>query len=149
MNNKTATIEDAIQIAAEAHKGQTDKAGAPYILHPLRMMMRLKSEAEMMTAILHDVVEDSDDWTIERLRERGFSDEVLEAVECVTNHEGESYEAFIERAGKKPIARQVKIADLEDNMDVRRIKNVTAKDTERLAKYRRAWQTLTDEQDKV
>ncbi len=65
MINKMATLEDAIQIAAEAHKGQPDKAGAPYILHPLRMMMRLKTEAEMITAILHDVVEDTD-WTIEK-----------------------------------------------------------------------------------
>ncbi len=65
MNNKIATLEDAIQIAAQAHKGQSDKAGAPYILHPLRMMMRLKTEAEMITAILHDVVEDTD-WTIEK-----------------------------------------------------------------------------------
>ena len=63
-----ATLEDAIQIAAEGHKGQKDKAGASYILHPLRMMMRLKTEAEMITAILHDVVEDTD-WTIEKLRE--------------------------------------------------------------------------------
>ena len=59
MNSKIAALEDAIVIAVEAHKGQTDKAGAPYILHPLRMMMRLKSEAEMVTAILHDVIEDS------------------------------------------------------------------------------------------
>lgn len=69
------TLEDAIQIAAEAHKGQPDKAGAPYILHPLRMMMRMKSESEMITAILHDVVEDTD-WTIEKLRKKGFSEEV-------------------------------------------------------------------------
>ena len=77
--NKTAILEDAIAIAAEAHRGQTDKAGAPYILHPLRMMIRMKTEAEMITAILHDVVEDSS-WTIERLREIGFSKEVLVAV---------------------------------------------------------------------
>lgn len=121
--NKTATIEDAILIAAEAHKGEKDKAGAAYILHPLRMMMKMNTEAEMMTAILHDVVEDSD-WTIEDLREKGFPEEVLEAVERVTNREGESYEQFIERAGKNPIARQVKIADLEDNMNIKRIGEV-------------------------
>ncbi len=136
-----ATLEDAIQIAAEAHNGQKDKAGAAYILHPLRMMMRMKTEAEMITAILHDVVEDTD-WTIEKLRERGFSEEVLEAVECVTNRKGESYEQFIERAGKNPIARQVKIADLEDNMNIQRIGEISPKDLERLGKYHKSWSVL-------
>lgn len=146
MNNKKATLEDAIAIAAQAHKGVTDKAGAVYILHPLRIMMQMKTESEMMTAILHDVVEDSA-WTIEKLREQGFSEEVLEAIECVTNREGESYEEFIERAGTNPIARQVKIADLEDNMDVKRLKTLTDKDTARLAKYLRSW-ILLNSKDK-
>jgi (p)ppGpp synthase/HD superfamily hydrolase len=142
MNNKTATLEDAIAIAAEAHKGQMDKAGAPYILHPLRMMMQMNTEAEMITAILHDVVEDSS-WTIERLRDEGFSEEVLEAVECVTNRSGESYEQFIERAGKNPIARQVKIVDLKDNMNIQRIGEIKPKDLKRLAKYHKSWSFLT------
>ena len=140
--NKTAILEDAIAIAAEAHRGQTDKAGAPYILHPLRMMIRMKTEAEMITAILHDVVEDSS-WTIERLREKGFSKEVLVAVECVTNRSGENYEQFIERAGKNLIARRVKIADLEDNMNILRIGEIKPKDLERLEKYHKSWCILT------
>lgn len=140
--NKTAILEDAIAIAAEAHRGQTDKAGAPYILHPLRMMIRMKTEAEMITAILHDVVEDSS-WTIERLREKGFSKEVLVAVECVTNRSGENYEQFIERAGKNLIARWVKIADLEDNMNILRIGEIKPKDLERLEKYHKSWCILT------
>ncbi len=140
--NERATIEDSIAIAAEAHKGVKDKAGAAYILHPLRMMMRLKTEAEMITAILHDVVEDTG-WTIEKLRAQGFSEEVLEAVDCVTNKEGESYEKFIERAGRNPIARRVKIADLEDNMNIQRIGELKPKDLERLEKYHRSWRILT------
>ena len=140
--SKIATIEDAIQIAAQAHKGQTDKAGAVYILHPLRLMMRMKTESEMMTAILHDVVEDSD-WTIDKLKEKGFSEEVLEAVECVTNRENESYEQFIKRASKNPIARRVKIADLEDNMNIQRIEKIKPKDLERLQKYHKSWYFLT------
>ncbi len=68
---------------------------------------------------------------------------MLEAVECVTNREGESYEQFIERAGKNPIARQVKIADLEDNMNIRRIAQIQPKDLERLEKYRKSWSLLT------
>lgn len=148
--NKPATLEDAIAIATEAHKGQTDKAGATYILHPLRLMMKMKTETEMITAILHDVVEDCD-WTIEKIREQGFSEEVLEALECVTNREGESYEDFIERAGQNPIARQVKIADLEDNMDIKRLAILTDKDTTRISKYLRAWTSLarkTNDSDK-
>ena len=137
-----ATVEDAVSIAAQAHKGQRDKAGAPYLLHPLRMMMRMSTEAAMMAAVLHDVVEDTD-WTLERLREAGFSDEVLEAVDCLTHREGESYQEFVERVRVNPIARQVKIADLEDNMNIRRISQLGAKDLERLEKYHRAWCVLT------
>ena len=141
--NKTATLEDAISIAALAHKGQTDKAGAAYILHPLRMMMQMKSEGAMMVAVLHDVVEDSDDWTFEKLREQGFSEEVLTALDCVTKRAGESYEQFIERAQTNPIAREVKIADLEDNMNIRRIGELRPKDLERLEKYHKSWLLLT------
>ena len=93
---EAATLEDAISIAAEAHRGQRDKAGAPYLLHPLRLMLRMDSEAAMMAAVLHDVVEDSD-WTLERLRERGFSEEVVGAVACLTHRDGESYEDFVVR----------------------------------------------------
>ena len=139
---KTATIEDAISIAAQAHKGQKDKAGAPYMLHPLRMMLRMNSEAAMMAAVLHDVVEDSA-WTLERLRGEGFPDEVLEAVDCLTHRDGESYQEFVERVQTNPISRQVKIADLEDNMNIRRINQIGAKDLERLEKYHKAWCVLT------
>jgi (p)ppGpp synthase/HD superfamily hydrolase len=139
---KIATLEDAVSIAALAHRGQKDKAGAPYLLHPLRMMLRMKSEAAMMAAVLHDVVEDTD-WTLERLREQGFPEEVLEAVECLTHNEGESYDEFIERARKNHISQEVKIADLEDNMNIQRINEMSAKDLERLGKYHRAWCVLT------
>jgi (p)ppGpp synthase/HD superfamily hydrolase len=143
MTNK-ATVEDAVSIAARAHRGQTDKAGAPYLLHPLRLMLRMETEAAMMAAVLHDVVEDTE-WTLERLREAGFSDEVLEAVDCLTHREGESYQQFVERVRTNPIARQVKIADLEDNMNVRRIDQLGPRDLERLEKYHRAWRVLTGE----
>lgn len=102
----------------------------------------MDSEAAMMAAILHDVVEDSD-WTIEQLRTRGFSEEVLHAVDGLTKRKGESYEAFVKRARQDPIARQVKIADLEDNMDIRRMQNLKSEDLKRLKKYHRAWRVLT------
>jgi (p)ppGpp synthase/HD superfamily hydrolase len=143
MTNK-ATVEDAVSIAARAHRGQKDKAGAPYLLHPLRMMLRMDTEAAMMAAVLHDVVEDTE-WTLERLREAGFSEEVLEAVDCLTHREGESYEEFVERVRTNLIARQVKIADLEDNMNVRRMNQLGPKELERMEKYHRAWRVLTGE----
>jgi (p)ppGpp synthase/HD superfamily hydrolase len=139
-----ATLERAILIAAQAHDGQKDKSGAPYILHPLRMMMRMKSEAAMIAAVLHDVVEDSD-WTLEQLRNEGFSEEVLQAVDCLTSRDGESYDEFIARVEANAIARQVKIADLEDNMNVKRIGEITPKDLARIEKYHRAWRALIGE----
>ena len=139
-----ATLERAILIAAQAHLGQRDKAGAPYILHPLRMMMRMESEAAMIAAVLHDVVEDSD-WTLEQLRGEGFSEEVLQAVDCLTSREGETYDEFISRVRSSEIARRVKIADLEDNMNVKRIGEITPKDLARVEKYHRAWRALTQE----
>jgi hypothetical protein len=87
------------------------------------------------------VVEDTD-WTLERLKQRGFPSEVLAAIDCVTKREGEQYPDFVERAASNPIALVVKLADLEDNMDIRRMKEVTLKDQERLAKYLAAYRRL-------
>ena len=140
-----ADLETAIGIAVDAHRGQKDRAGAPYILHPLRMMFRVQTDAERMAAVLHDVVEDTA-WTLDDLRARGFPDQVVEAVDHLTRRPGESYEAFVERAAGHPVARRVKIADLEDNLDVRRIGNVGESDAERLNRYLRAWRRLTAEE---
>ncbi|SEU14093.1 HD domain-containing protein [Stigmatella erecta] len=137
------TLEDAIALAVEAHRGQRDKAGQSYILHPLRVMMRLQTEAERMAAILHDVVEDTP-YTLERLRALGYPEEVLGALDCLTKREGESYEAFIERLRPHPLARRVKLADLEDNMDVRRLPSVGPREAERLTRYRAAWSRLQE-----
>jgi (p)ppGpp synthase/HD superfamily hydrolase len=139
-------IEEAIRIAVEAHRGQQDRAGAPYILHPLRLLFRVQSDAERMAAVLHDVVEDSA-WTLDDLRARGFADEVVSAVDHLTRRQGESYEQFVERAAAHPVARRVKLADLEDNLDVRRIGQVGEADAERLNRYLRAWRRLTADGD--
>ncbi len=145
-----STLEKAIAIAATAHAGQIDKAGVPYIMHPLRLMMKMQTEAEMQVAVLHDVVEDSrakenevDRWTFEKLRQLGFSEDVLQALDCVTDREGEGYDEFIKRAASNPIARRVKIADLEDNMNMLRINEITANTLTRLEKYHKAWHYLT------
>jgi (p)ppGpp synthase/HD superfamily hydrolase len=104
-------------------------------------MASVDSDMEKMVAILHDVVEDTD-WTFEKLRQEGIPEEVIEALNCVTKREGEEYEDFVKRSASNEIARRVKIADLEHNMDARRLSKVTEKDVERLKKYVRAWRFL-------
>lgn len=136
-----ANLERAIAIAALAHEGQKDKTGAPYILHPLRMMMRLESMDAKIVAVLHDVVEDTE-WTLEGLATEGFDPHLLAALNCVTKRQGEEYMDFITRAAEDPLARQVKLVDLEDNMDILRLGEVADKDLERLRKYHKAWKML-------
>ena len=132
-----ATLERAIEIAARAHAGQVDKAGAPYVFHPLRMMMAVSSPEARMAAVLHDEVEDTP-VTLEDLRAEGFPGVVIEAVEALTKRAGEHYETCIRRVAMNPIAREVKLADLRDNSDLSRIAVPTEKDRERIEKYRRA-----------
>jgi (p)ppGpp synthase/HD superfamily hydrolase len=133
-----STLERAIVIAAEGHAGMKDKGGAPYILHPLRMMLSLSSADERIVAILHDVCEDCPGWTLDRLRAEGFPDHIIAALDSVTKRAGESYEAFASRAAANPIGRQVKLADLADNCDPSRIAAPTEHDHQRIEKYRRA-----------
>jgi GTP diphosphokinase / guanosine-3',5'-bis(diphosphate) 3'-diphosphatase len=129
-----ATLEKAIEIAAVAHTGQTDKAGQPYILHPLRVMLRVHTEEEMITAVLHDVVEDTT-VTLQDLRREGFSDRVVAAVEALTKRKGENRLEAAKRAAADAIARVVKLADNAENMDLSRIPNPTEKDLRRLDQY--------------
>lgn len=136
-----STLERAIALAATAHEGQIDKAGAPYILHVLRVMLRLTTPEERMAAALHDVVEDCG-WTLDRLRAEGFSDAVVLGVDAVTRREAETYEQFVLRAKAHPIGRRVKMADLEDNSDVGRLADITSRDQARLEKYRLAMEVL-------
>ncbi|MGA9993304.1 MAG: HD domain-containing protein [Thiobacillaceae bacterium] len=136
-----STLERAIAIAAKAHEGQVDKAGAPYVLHPLRMMLHLLNTEERITAVLHDVVEDCG-VSLETLRAEGFSEQVIEAVDSVTRRHEESYEDFVLRAASNPIGRRVKLVDLQDNSDLSRISHPTARDSERIEKYQRAIETI-------
>ncbi|WP_237883363.1 HD domain-containing protein [Pseudomonas sp. PGPR40] len=133
----TQTLERAIAIAAAAHEGQVDKGGAPYILHPLRVMLRVNTLEERIVAVLHDVVEDCG-ISFDDLRKEGFSETVLMAIASVTKVPGESYEEFVERAAQNPIGRVVKLADLEENSDLSRITQPSWEDLERVEKYRRA-----------
>lgn len=151
LNSKSArviymsTLERALQIATEAHMGQLDKAGKDYIGHPIRVMEMGKTEEEKIVGVLHDVVEDGD-WTFEALEAEGFSKEVISALRCVTKtSENENYDDFIERVKKNPLAVAVKINDLTDNMDIRRLPYLSDKDVKRLKKYLKAYKKLTGE----
>lgn len=136
------TLERAIQIAVNAHVGQVDKAGNAYILHPLRVMMACGSDAARIVAVLHDLVEDTE-WTQEQLRKEGFDPDILAGLDSVTKREGEAYVDFCRRAAEHPLGREVKRADLRDNMDITRLEaQLSAKDLERLQRYREAWEVV-------
>ncbi|MDR2725462.1 MAG: HD domain-containing protein [Candidatus Adiutrix sp.] len=139
-------LNKAIEMAAKAHSGQVDKGGNPYILHPLRVMLNFcenENEATKICAILHDVVEDTD-ITFDDLRAEGFSEEVIAALDCLTKRNDENYDNFISRVLTNEIACKVKKGDLADNMDLTRISNPTAKDKERIKKYREAKDRIMD-----
>ena len=140
-----STLERAIEIATEAHRGQLDKAGCDYIGHPLRVMASGKTIKEKIVGVLHDVVEDGG-WTFGQLEAEGFSSEIIEALRCVTKlSENEPYDKFIARVKKNPLAIAVKLNDLTDNMDIRRLPYISDKDVKRLKKYLKAYKQLTDE----
>ncbi|PDV97551.1 HD domain-containing protein [Candidatus Chloroploca asiatica] len=143
-----ATLERAIELAAAAHAGQVDKAGQPYILHPLRVMLRMSTAHERMAAVLHDVVEDTQ-VTLEQLRSEGFPAEVVSAVAALTKRSGESRLEAATRAAADPVARAVKLADNAENMDLSRIAAPTAKDYARLEEYKQVRALLLGETNAV
>lgn len=136
-----STLNRAIAIAAQAHDGQTDKGGQPYILHPLRVMLRMTTDEERITAVLHDVVEDSD-YTLDMLRAEGFSNEVIAALDALTKRDCEGRIEAARRAALIPLARAVKLADNAENSDLSRIPQPTAKDIERLEEYAKVREIL-------
>jgi (p)ppGpp synthase/HD superfamily hydrolase len=132
---KNGSLEHAIDIATKAHQGQVDKAGEPFILHPMRVMKNMVSEDEKIVAALHDVVEHNPEWTLSRLTNEGFSKNVIRGVDAMTRRPGESYEHFVLRAGRDPIGRTVKLADLNDNIYMSEVGGL---DSAHIDKYRRA-----------
>ena len=136
-----ATLEDAILLAAKAHRGRKDKAGAAYILHPLRVMRRMNTREERIVAVLHDLLEDTE-YSLEDLREAAYSGRILRSLSHLTHRKGEPYEDFIERVKADSLACRVKIADLRDNLNLSRIKKPKERDLMRAKKYRRALRVL-------
>lgn len=136
------TLERAIEIAVAAHAGQKDKYGAPYIGHVLRVMNQGKTDDERICGVLHDVVEDTE-WTFEQLAAEGLAPHILEALRGVTKlSDDEDYEQFVQRTLQNRLSCAVKLNDLNDNMDIRRITEVTEQDVPRLNKYLKAWRTI-------
>jgi hypothetical protein len=131
----------ALDLASLKHREQKDKAGMPYFGHIARVSNACKTGPAKVVALLHDIIENTD-VTEEYLEEKGIAEFVIKAVLCLTHKKGEAYDDFIHRTAKNPIAREVKIADLEDNMDVRRLENVTEEDFKRMDKYLNAWKYL-------
>jgi len=141
---KQNPIDVALKIALEAHAGQFDKAGAPYILHPLRLMHQFKQENAQIAAILHDVVEDSE-FTLDDLSEAGFSTVVLEAVAALTRGDQEDYAEFIDRVAQNRLAIEVKIADIRDNLNLERMDELEDRDLKRIKRYHQALKRLTSQ----
>lgn len=132
----------SIEIASVAHKGQTDKNGEPYLAHVMRVGLKGKSYEEKICGILHDVVEDST-WTFDQLIEEGFPPAIIDALVCLTKtSDQENYNEFIDRVKTNPLAIRVKLNDLEDNMDVRRLNSIGDKEVIRLNKYLLAYKSL-------
>lgn len=127
-------LEQAISLAAQRHAGQVDKANAPYILHPLRVMLNMPDIEHQIVAVLHDILEDTTT-TIDELYYLGMQTHLVEAIVALTRHQGESRIQAAQRIVQNPIARVVKLADITDNMDLSRIQSPTMKDFERLKQY--------------
>ena len=129
-------LDKMLHIAVNAHHGQFDKGGKPYILHPLKVMHYLKTDDEelMCMALGHDVIEDTST-TYKELREAGMTERVIEGIKALTKQPGQTYEEYKEGVFSNPDAMRVKMADLRHNTDIRRLKGVTEKDIARIAKY--------------
>lgn len=138
-----ADLTNAITLAATMHKGQYDKGGNPYILHPLRVMLNATDDDTRIVAVLHDIVEDTE-MTLEGLRELKFSNSVIDAIDHLSRRTEESYDDFIDRVKLNPLVTQVKIWDIEDNSDVSRLNCISVNDRQRLNKYSRALYKLTN-----
>jgi (p)ppGpp synthase/HD superfamily hydrolase len=141
--NQVNLLEPALQIAVKAHDGQKDKSGEPYIFHPIRVMQRCSSPKGKIVALLHDTVEDTD-VTFGELEAAGFDSRTIDTLRLVTHEKGVPYDDYIDALLHDPAAVEVKIADLEDNSDIRRLKEIGVKDVERLKKYLRTHRRLVD-----
>ncbi len=137
-------IKKALKLAYEAHNGQVDKSGYPYIAHPLHLAESMSDEKTTIVALLHDVIEDTD-FNLKDIESIGFDIEIIKALELLTYDKNMEYLDYIKTLKNNVIAREVKIADLKHNSDLKRLETVTTKDLARVEKYNSALKLLEDE----
>ena len=130
----TEQVNRALRLAYEAHQGQFDKSGVPYVFHPLHLAEQMPDEESIVAALLHDVVEDTD-YSLEDLKSMGFPPKALEAVALLTHTGEEPYLRYVARIKENPIAKRVKLADLRHNSDLSRIRQVTERDRDRVPEW--------------
>lgn len=145
---ETPMTRKALDLATVMHKDQVDKAGMPYILHPIHVAEQMDDEKSTTVALLHDIVEDTD-MTFEDLSKEGFPADVIDALTYLTHPVGQDYYEYIKNIAKNPIATKVKIADLTHNSDLSRLDKVTSDDIARVERYSKCLDFLSQEQDKV
>lgn len=133
----TENTKKAIRLMYKYHNGQLDKSGLPYVFHPFTVAFNMEDEETCIVALLHDIVEDTP-CTIEELEGCGFSNEVIEAIKCMTHDDSLEYFEYVKKLSENEIASKVKIADLKHNSDKTRLDVITEKDEERYLKYKRA-----------
>ena len=134
-------LDKAIVIAVESHSGQINNLGDPYILHPLRMMLKANTLDEKIIAILHDVIEKTET-DFQYLRNAGFSDKIIVAVDALSKRTGECYDKYIARVGKNQLAKTIKVLDLKDNMYSLIVDQVEQKKSDQYLKYQTALDKL-------
>ena len=140
----TPMTKSAMKLAYEAHQGQVDRSGIPYILHPARVAENFTSEPEACVAWLHDVIEDTK-YTLQDIRLAGFGKPICDALQLMTHVKSVPYMDYVRAIAKNPIAKAVKLADLRDNMDLSRLEVIDEKAEKRLEKYREAYRFLSGE----
>lgn len=138
----TPLTKKALKLCFEAHKNQTDKTGLPYVFHPFHLAEQMTDEYTTVTALLHDVVEDTD-YTLNDLKEMGYPDEVITALSLLTHDDGSEYMEYVKRLKNNPIARAVKLADLKHNSDLSRYDTIDNRAVKRTEKYQQAIEILS------
>lgn len=145
----TEQTKKALKLCYEAHAGQVDKSGLPYVFHPFHLAEQMDDEESTIVALLHDVAEDTE-YTIEDIRSMGFSDAVIEALTLMTHEDDVPYMDYVRALSHNPIATRVKLADLSHNMDLSRLDHEpTEKDLKRRQKYQQAEQILLEAKAKA
>lgn len=140
----TPKTKRALKLCFEAHKEQVDKSGMPYVFHPFHVAEQMTDEDSTVVALLHDLIEDTA-YTLDDLREKGFSEAVVEAIGLMTHEDGMTYEAYLERIKANPLAKTVKLADIAHNSDRTRLDDDDPRAEKWQKKYARAREILEAE----